>query len=282
MLLVDWLVQRYPAAKRQTLKRMLESGRVRVNGRLARRLKQEVGEGDRIEVDESGRRQGERGGVRALPIVFEDGDVLVVNKPPGLLTSTVPREPRPTLLAMVREHVAAKEPTARVGLIHRLDRDASGLLVFSKNNEAYESLKKQLFDRTIDRVYTAIVEGKPPEAKGRIRTRLVELTDGTVRSTKAEGKGEAALTEYVVLAQTPKRAMLRVILHTGRKHQIRVHLSERGMPIVNDRVYNQLGKRSGQLMLAATSLAFAHPRRRERVEFEIPIPVELKKAMAAT
>src|SRR5689334_8712081 len=110
MFLVDWLVQRYPAAKRQTLKRMLESGRVRVNGRQARRLKQEVAEGDRIEVDESGRRHEEPPRVRALPIVYEDADVLVVNKPAGLLTSTVPREPRPTLLTMVREYLAAKEP----------------------------------------------------------------------------------------------------------------------------------------------------------------------------
>src|SRR5262249_11749999 len=154
----------------------------------------------------------------------------VVDKPPGLLTSTVPREPRATLLAQVRGHVAAKERRARVGLIHRLDRDASGLLVFSKNNAAYESLKRQFFEQLVERVYMASVDGRPPELKGRIRSRLVELTDGRVRSTKAPDKGQAALTEYIVLRQFGGRALLRVTLHTGRKHQIRAHLSERGMP----------------------------------------------------
>jgi RluA family pseudouridine synthase len=211
----------------------------------------------------------------ALSVIYEDADILVVDKPPGLLTSTVPREPRPTLLAQLREYVGAKEPRARVGLIHRLDRDASGLLVFSKNNAAYESLKRQFFEHSVERVYMAIVEGSPPETKGRIRSRLVELPDGRVRSTKAAGKGQAALTEYVVLRQFGQRALLRVTLHTGRKHQIRAHLSERGMPIVNDRVYGAT-KPNGRLMLAAMKLALSHPRTRDRMKFEIPMPAEMK------
>jgi 23S rRNA pseudouridine1911/1915/1917 synthase len=282
MLLLDRLVRRFPSARRHTLKRMVQDGRVRVNGRVARRLKEAVNDADEIRVHPTCRAEPiPRTSSPHLVIVYEDQDLLVVNKPPGLLTSTVPREPRPTLLANVRDFVAAKDPRARVGLIHRLDRDASGLLVFSKNNQAYESLKKQLFHRTVHRVYTAIVEGKPPQAKGRIRTRLIELADGSVRSTKTQGKGVAALTEYVVLAQAGNRAMLRVVLHTGRKHQIRAHLSERGMPIVNDLVYDKPGQRKGRLMLAATSLSFAHPRTGRRVRFEIPIPQELKRAMAS-
>jgi 23S rRNA pseudouridine1911/1915/1917 synthase len=217
----------------------------------------------------------------ALSVIYEDADILVVDKPPGLLTSTVPREPRATLLAQVREYVRAKEPRARLGLIHRLDRDASGLLLFSKNNAAYESLKRQFFEHSVERVYMAIVEGKPPEMRGRIRSRLVELADGCVRSTKSAGKGQAALTEYVVLRQFGQRALLRVTLHTGRKHQIRAHLSERGMPIVNDPMYSPaMTKPGGRLMLAATKLALSHPRTGKRMKFEIPMPAEMKAQIA--
>jgi RluA family pseudouridine synthase len=216
----------------------------------------------------------------ALLVIYEDADILVVDKPPGLLTSTVPREPRPTLLAQVRHYVFADEPHARIGLIHRLDRDASGLLVFSKNNAAYESLKRQFFEHSVERVYMAIVEGKPPEMKGRIRSRLVELPDGRVRSTKVADKGQPALTEYLVLRQFGDRSLLRLTLHTGRKHQIRAHLSERGMPIVNDRVYGA-AQASGRLMLAAMKLALMHPRTGERMKFEIPMPGEMKGAIAA-
>src|ERR1051325_11794745 len=115
-----------------------------------------------------------------LHIIYEDGDILVVNKPAGLLTSTVPREKRPTLLKMVREYVAQREPRARVGLIHRLDRDASGLLIFSKNDAAYRSLKTQFFHHEVERVYAVVVRGVPDPRAGRIESDLVERPDGTV------------------------------------------------------------------------------------------------------
>lgn len=300
MLLLDWLIQKYPTAKRTTLKRWAEDGRVRVNGQVIKKLKKELNESDAVTVIEggdapapprpgAGREDAKRAAwaaplKHALRVVYEDGDVLVADKPHGLLTSTVPQEPRPTLLAQVREHVAAHDPAARVGLIHRLDKDAAGLLVFSKNHAAYESLKRQFFDHTVDRVYTAVVKGSPAHKRHHIKSRLVETNDGRVHSTKHEGKGQVASTEYQVLLEGNGRALLRVVLHTGRKHQIRVHLSELGHPIVNDVEYNPASRgrrRKGALMLVATSLAFEHPRTRQRVTFEIPIPQQMKAAVEA-
>jgi 23S rRNA pseudouridine1911/1915/1917 synthase len=275
--LLDWLLQRYPASSRQTLKRMLEAGRVRVNGKVARKFGERVAAGDEVVV-------ADRAAARAaalppppadLRVVYEDGDVLVVDKPAGLLTSTVPREPRPTLLAKVAEYLARRDPRARVGLIHRLDRDASGLLVFSKNEASYESLKTQFFEHSVERVYAAVVRGVPAEPKGRIESRLIERADGSVHSTRQTGKGQRAVTDYEVLAARGKTSLLRVTLHTGRKHQIRAHLSERGHAILGDRMYGPAkGGADGNLLLIAKRLAFAHPRTGKRVEFELELPAE--------
>ncbi|MDB5331287.1 MAG: RluA family pseudouridine synthase [Phycisphaerales bacterium] len=271
--LLDWLTKRYPTAKRQTLKRMVEAGRVSVNARRARTLKDPLAEGDAVAVDE---RPAARVPVMpaGLRIVFEDADILVVDKPTGLLTSTTPRELRPTLLAKVREYVLANEPRARVGLIHRLDRDASGLLIFSKSDLAYQSLKTQFYQHTVRREYTAVVHGTPQASKGRIESNLVERTDGSVHSTRQIGKGEAAITQYEVLKSAGGLSLLRVNLKTGRKHQIRVHLSERSTPIVGDSVYGNEKKLAPRLMLAATRLVIQHPRDGKEMAFEIPMPGE--------
>jgi 23S rRNA pseudouridine1911/1915/1917 synthase len=215
-----------------------------------------------------------------LNIVFEDADIIVVDKPAGLLTSTVPGEKRPTLLAAVREYVARREPRARVGLIHRLDRDASGLLVFSKNHESYRSLKQQFFEHSARRIYFAAVAGKIDPPAGRIESRLVELVDGSVRSTRLSGKGERAVTHYKTIRQTDAHSLLRVTLETGRKHQIRVHLWERGTPILNDLIYGS-SKPAGKMLLVAAELEFLHPRTRKRLKFQLEMPPEMRRLLRA-
>lgn len=273
-LLLDWLVERYPDAKRQTLKRMVESGRVSIGGRVARKLKQPVEEGEVVAVSDKPLQSDEVRPQRPtkLRIVHEDEHVLVVNKPAGLLTSTVERERRPTLLKEVQQHVRPTQPRARVGLIHRLDRDAAGLLVFSKSNLAYQSLKRQFFHHTVRREYTAVVHGTPTPSKGRIESRLVERADGTVHSTQEHATGQRAVTEYELVRRDGGFSLLSVRLETGRKHQIRVHLSERGTPIVGDAVYGPTPPKADRLMLAATALEIDHPATGERMRFETPVP----------
>ena len=163
MILLDRLIELFPTASRQTLKGMVQIGRVKVNGARARRLKQPIGRADVVLV-ESPRLANED---PDFAIIFEDADILVIDKPQGLLTSTVPRERRPTALAAVRKYLVA-DHAARVGLIHRLDREASGLLVFSKTRAAYESLKRQFFERSAGRVYAAIVSPPPRPPRGQI------------------------------------------------------------------------------------------------------------------
>ena len=145
--ILDWLIKQFPTAKRQTLKRMVQAGRVTVNGRKVATLKHPLTEADRVGVDEGPPARPAKP-PNTLRIVYEDEDILVLDKPIGLLTSTVPREPRPTLWAIAKEFIQGREPTARVGLIHRLDRDASGLLVFSKNDGALSIAERRNFSTT--------------------------------------------------------------------------------------------------------------------------------------
>ena len=299
MILLECLAKQYPTAKKTTLREMVREGRVRINGQRAGSVKQEVREADRVEV--VGRTEPSKASIAPLQIIHEDADILIVHKPAGLLTSTTPREPRKTAIAVIRTYLAGREPKARAGIIHRLDREASGLLVFSKNNEAFENLKRQFFHHSVTRIYSAVVHGHPGEKSGRLESYLVEYADGTVHSTTNQIKGQVAVTMYEVIAERndPPRSLLRVKLETGRKHQIRVHLARMGHAVVGDEVY---GKRDeprrvgtahrpistheqpgGQcppcgvfLMLCATILELDHPRTGQRMRFEIPLPEEMR------
>lgn len=302
---------------------MLQAGRVTINGRRVISASRPVGGKDEVIVSEkhnvrgadsvrqiaiaTGRglgRRASRGAPIDLAIVYEDADVLVVDKPAGLLTSTVPRERRPTLLAAVRSRGAERDER-HIGLIHRLDRDASGLLVFSKTHEAYLSLKGQFFAHAVERVYTAVVEGVPTPRSGRVETRLIERADGTVYSAARPGVGQRAVTEYEVVEEgaglSGRRSLVRVTLQTGRKHQIRVHLSERDAPVVGDTMYAGPARApqwkqkrftkgdtrprpsppAERLMLAATKLAFDHPRTGHRMIFQRPAPETFALALGS-
>ena len=269
---LEFLLTKFPTASRTTLRRMLAERRVVINDSAARSLKQTLSPADRIEVKEKA--APVRHSNPALDIIHEDADIIVVNKPAGLLTSTTATERRPTLWAMVRRHILAHNPRAQPGLIHRLDKDASGLLVFSRNHRAYQSLKRQFFDHTVDRIYAAVVIGTPNPPAGSIASRLVERADGSVYSSTRPGHGDRAITQYETV-HASQFSLLRVQLYTGRKHQIRVHLSERGCPIVGDSVYGPAQSEASRLMLAAVALSFIHPRTGRKMALHIPPPPEL-------
>lgn len=267
----------FPTAKGTTLKRMIQTGRVRLGGRPVRRMAEVIKAGEELEVLARGvepprHRRGD------LSVVFEDDDLLVVSKPPGLLTATTPQEKRPTLLSKVTEYLKRNAPKARVGLIHRLDKDARGLLVFSKDERAYFSLKEQLKAREVGREYHAVVLGTPRPASGTIETRLIEQVDGKVVITTDTRKGEPSLTRYETVKVRrrvegrPELAMLKVTLETGRKHQIRVHMADKGHPILGDTMYGTHPYNQLPMMLAATRLELMHPRTGEMLIFETEMP----------
>ena len=266
-LLIDWLIRTYPASKKTTLKQMIDDGRVTINGRPANRLKTPIAATDKIVVAERARQRASVGpSLSPLTVVYEDADLLVIDKPPGLLTSTGPREKRPTALAIITSFYASN-PRVQIGLVHRLDRDASGLLVFAKTPPAIDSLKSQFFHHSVGRVYEAFVHGSPRQKKGTIESYLIESKEGKIFNTRDTRRGQRAVTHVEVIDSANGVSRLRVKLETGRKHQIRVHLSTRGHPIVGDNVYGPQPPKSDRLQLRAIELDLDHPRTGKRMEF---------------
>lgn len=274
MLLVERLTQLLPTAKMQTLRRLVEARRVLINGQPALRLKQEITQSDAVRIARHRASDADPSPRLPFAIVHEDQDVLVIDKPAGLLTSTTALEKRSTALAAARNY-AALDRRVKIGLVHRLDRDASGLLVFSKNAAALASLKRQFFHHTVERVYMAIVSPPIKPASGRIDSLLVEHADGTVHLTRSAQRGARAVTDYATVKSEGSWALLRVTLQTGRKHQIRAHLAGRGAPIIGDRLYGGAPHPAG-LLLAAVELSFEHPRTAERRTFQLPLPPRLR------
>ncbi len=269
--LADALALRFPDAARQTLKNMAARGRVLVNDRPVKILNTPLAPTDTLRILD--RTRPPAPSLSPLKIIHEDADLLVVNKPAGLLTSTVEREKRPTAWALVRDYVEARDPRAIAGLIHRLDRDASGLLVFSKNRRAFESLKSQFFKHTVQRIYLARVAGRMNPPTGTLESRLIERADGIVQSTRRTDVGQRAITHYATesTGSDDRTTMLRITLETGRKHQIRAQFAEAGHPILGDGLYN--GPPAKRLMLASVELGLDHPATGARLTLKIESPL---------
>jgi len=269
-LLLEALKGLVPGAANRTLRQMLERGRVRVNGAVVRLPRAPVAAGDTIEV--AGR--APRGpDLHGIEIVFEDDHILVIEKPPGLLTVATEHEREHTAFSYLRAHVGSRG----VHVVHRIDKFASGLLVFAKTESAREALRSLFRKHDVERRYWAIVEGTVKKDAGTIRSSLVEDAALHMRSTREPGEGKAAVTHFRVLRRFPTLTTLEVQLETGRKNQIRVHLSEMGHPIAGDRPYGSTTDPLGRLGLHAFTLGFAHPATGERLLFRSEPPPEFRR-----
>jgi 23S rRNA pseudouridine1911/1915/1917 synthase len=243
---------------------MLAAGRVSVNGVVARSPHAAVAAGDVIDV---GPRPRPADLPRGLALVHEDDDVIVVDKPAGLLTIATERERRRTVYAHLTARARRRDPSARVFVVHRLDRLASGLLVFATGVAAKRALQAQFAAHTAERTYLAVVVGRPARDGGTIASRLVEDVPGRVRETRDPDRGRAAVTHWRVVRRGADLTLLEIRLETGRRNQIRVHLARLGHPIAGDSAYGATVDPFGRLALHAHVLGFDHPRTNERLRF---------------
>ena len=211
-----------------------------------------------------------------LKLVYEDEDVIVVDKPAGLLAMASEKERRKTAYSFLYTYVKNKKPPEKIFIVHRLDREASGLLVFAKTEYAKRHLQDQFRDHSATRKYVAVVEGRVRQDMCRIESYLAENAAHRAYSSKDQTKAKLAVTHIRVLQRFRQTTLIEARLESGRKHQIRAHLSERGHPIVGDRDYGSQINRLHRLALHAVHLTFKHPRTGKFLQFESPYPASFR------
>ncbi|MCX6994733.1 MAG: RluA family pseudouridine synthase [Chlamydiae bacterium] len=258
-LLIDILKERFPDMKRSSLLQLLSQERVSYEGFIITAPQRVITKPSQVDVGP--RLQFLHKNVK---ILFSDNNLIVVEKPAGLLSVETDTSLRQSLHAVLKEEYHPH----LIYVVHRLDRDVSGIMLYAKNQKAFASLKKQLTERSLKREYGALVSGLMQEESGTWESYLVEDLNLNVRSTNYGG--ELARTHYNVIRRGSKSTLLKIELDTGRKHQIRVHCKEAGHPLMGDKRYE--GYEADRLMLHATKLTFIHPTTEKKMFFTRPLP----------
>ena len=215
-----------------------------------------------------------------LRIAFEDDDLLVIDKPAGVVVHPSPGHASGTLVHGLVGLAAGGEDEERPGIVHRLDRDTSGLLVVARSDEAYERLQELVRGHELERRYKALVRGRPRSWTGRIEAPIGRDRHDPTRHSLDTDTPREAVTHFEVERLFDRHALVDVRLETGRTHQIRVHLAAIGLPVVGDPVYGVPDERLKRQFLHAWRLALPHPLRDEQVEVESPLPPDLQAALA--
>ena len=257
----------FPEASGRSLKQWLESGRIELNGRVCRDGRIMVNARDRVVLGTRGRVPFPRG----LGLVHEDAAIVVVDKQPGLLSMATERERERTAYRLLWAYLAAQRPRARPFIVHRLDRETSGLLVFAKSEATKRHLQAQFEARTVERVYVALVRGKVRRETGTLESRLVENKSLRVHPTSGP-EGKTAITSYRVIGHGQDTTLLELSLGTGRRRQIRVQLAAIGHPIVGDREHGGPSGPFRRLCLHAKRLGFVHPTTGTPMRFDSAAP----------
>ena len=278
-----FLAERLPAFSRSRLQALIREGLVTVNGKPAR-PRDLVRGSDAIEWREPQITKIEaQPEAMDLEILFEDDDLLVINKPAGLVVHPGAGHQTHTLVNALLAHcknlsgIGGKE---RPGIVHRLDKETSGALVIAKNDAAHRDLAKQFADRTIGKIYLALVAGTLRKSSGTIDAPIARHPVQRKKMSVARRAGRSAKTEYRVLRSSGDASLVECTIHSGRTHQIRVHLHHLGHPVLGDKLYG--GKRAGSFprqMLHAWKLSFRHPRTGKTMNFTAPIPQDLETAL---
>jgi 23S rRNA pseudouridine1911/1915/1917 synthase len=287
-----FLREKFPAVSRGTIQRLLAEGRIQVDGQPAKPTHHpRAGETVSIEWPESRPAEAQPESI-PLDVLHEDKDILVLNKPAGVVVHPAAGHAEHTLVNALLHHCAGSLSgiggVARPGIVHRLDKDTSGCLVVAKNDAAHLALSAQFSGREVVKIYLALVCGRMPRSEGTIEAAIARHATQRKRMAVTAKGGRPARSGFRVLEQWTEAALVEVSLHTGRTHQIRVHLEHLGCPVVGDLVYgrrqNQRLKETAQFtaphqLLHAAILGFHHPRTGEEMKFTAPVPQEFLAAI---
>lgn len=281
--LMDFLIAKMGGMARSSVKPLLGQRRVKVGNVIQTRHDFALKAGDVVTVS-SGRGNSQLTHPK-LKIVYEDDDLIVVNKQPGLLTvAATPGSSETTAFSILRAYVKKQNARAGVYVVHRLDRETSGLLVFARSEELQHYMREYWRELVTERTYIALAEGVLNPREGQIRSWFTEdKRNAVVYSSPVDDGGDLAITNYKTLRTSADEQYSLVELHleTGRTNQIRVHLASKGCPVVGDRKYGHGNESSpiDRLCLHAKVLAFIHPVTEKTVRFESPVPKEFNRVI---
>jgi len=286
--LMEFLISKMGGMTKSSVKQLLGQRRVKVGNAVQTRHDFALKAGDVVTVS-SGRGNSQLTHPK-LKIVYEDDDLIVVNKQPGLLTvAATPGSKETTVMSILRAYVKKQNARAGIYVVHRLDRETSGLLVFARSEELQHYMRQYWRELVTERTYIALAEGILEPREGKITTWLTEdKRNAVVYSSPVDDGGDIAITNYKVLRtakgdglEAKGYSLVELHLETGRTNQIRVHLASKGCPVVGDRKYGHGNESSpiDRLCLHAKVLEFIHPVTEKKVRFESPVPKEFNRVL---
>ena len=265
-ILIEFLKKMFSNLSKNSVKSLLHNEKVFVNGNMTTKYNYELNIGDVVEIREKV--------AKNIDIIYEDKDIIVINKPSGLLTVATEKEKNKTAYHLVMEYLKKKNKNNRIFIIHRLDKDTSGIIMFAKNERAKYLYQDNWNDIVKKRCYYAVIDGKMQNKEGTIKSYLKE--NGNMVYSVKDRSGKLAITEYKVLKERKNISLLDINLKTGRKNQIRVHMKENKTPILGDLKYGEKSKLINRLALHAYKLELVNPVTKKLLTFEINMPNEFK------
>ena len=267
--LLEFLLETFSNQSRNSVKSLLSSHRVSVDGAPTSQFNFKLYPEDTVIISNAPIRRKTRSN---LPIIYEDDDIIVINKPSGLLSIASDNEKNSTAYRMLSDYVQQKDKHNRIFVVHRLDEDTSGVLMVAKNVKIQQALQNNWNDIVKKRGYYAIVEGVMEKKSDTIKSYLKKNSQNLMYSSKKAGDGQLAITHYKVIKGNDKYTLLDVNIDTGRKNQIRVHLGEKGHHIIGDDKYGEPANPLKRLGLHAYELDLIHPFTGKLVKFTAPMP----------
>lgn len=268
--LMKFLISKLPGKNRNNIKSLLAGKQVFVDGKPIKQFNHPLISGQQVNIRWN--RVSPERKYRGINIVYEDKDIIVVDKHAGLLSISTDHEKIKTAFNMAALYLESKGQESKLYVVQRLDRDASGLMVFARSEKAQHILQSNWKDIILKMVYLAVVEGVPERMEGTITSYLKEIKSLLVSSSQDPKEGAKAITHYQVIEFGESFSLLKITLETSRKNQIRVHMHDIGHPVVGDKKYGATKSPIGRLGLHAWGLAFKHPVNDEPLQFETPVP----------
>ena len=273
--LLEFLCESFPDRSRKSIKSLLEQKQIMIRDQIVTRFDYPLVPG--MEVIILKKKPAQMVTLRKLNLLYEDDHLLVIEKSAGLLSVATAKEVGETAFSILKSYVRKSRHRAELYIVHRLDRDTSGIMMFAKTKEIQQKLQDNWENAVTKRIYYAVVEGDVQKAEGEIVSCLKENKSLMVYSSKTPGDGQKAVTRYRVLKSNARYSLLEVSLQTGRKNQIRVHLQDIGHSIAGDKKYGAATNPLGRLGLHAAILEFFHPATGKRMHFETLVPAVMEK-----